>query len=129
MNLNLVPANPDFAEIFLKYRKDPETQKYNPLPPADLSALRERLAISSSDLSKLFEVETFFWFIERESKIIGNVTLQNINKMMLTAEVGYGIMAEARGQGIATAAVSELTKRVFEQTALRKLIAFVHAEN
>lgn len=95
----------------------------------DLPALQERLAQAGSDFADIAKAEAFFWFVESESGVVGNVTLQNINRMMLTAEVGYGTFAAARKNGVATAAVRELVRQVFAQTPLRKLIAFVHEQN
>src|SRR2546428_13840682 len=45
---------------------------------------------------------------------------------MLMAEIGYGIAPEARGNGYATAAVGLVTRRVFAESPLRKLLAYVH---
>ena len=48
---------------------------------------------------------------------------------MLTAEIGYGIAPEARGNGYATEAVRLVTHRAFTKSPLRKLIAYVHEDN
>ena len=48
---------------------------------------------------------------------------------MLTAEIGYGTVAQARGKGFATAAVHLVTQNAFRQTSLPKLIAYVHEDN
>lgn len=85
MKIILIAANPDIAELFYEYRQDPETKKYNPLAVADIEALRTRLSNSSSDLSEIEKAETFFWFVQSEGKICGNVTISNINRMMQTA--------------------------------------------
>jgi RimJ/RimL family protein N-acetyltransferase len=55
--------------------------------------------------------------------------MQNINRMMLTAEIGYGILPQVRGRGIASQAIRTLSGNVFSQTPLRKLVAFVHEGN
>ncbi len=129
MKIKLIDADPNLAELFYEYRQDPETQKYNPLVSSDIGALRKRLTEASSDLSEYEKAEAFFWFVQAEEQIVGNVTLQNINSMMQTAEIGYGTFANARGRGVATGAIIELTKEVFNKTPLRKLIAYVHELN
>ena len=48
---------------------------------------------------------------------------------MLTAEIGYSIAPEARGNGYATEAVCLVTRRAFSESPLRKLIAYVHEDN
>lgn len=60
---------------------------------------------------------------------LGHVTLQNINRLMRTVEIGYGVSAQSRGRGIATSAVRMVCRNVFESTDMRKLIAFVHEGN
>jgi ribosomal-protein-alanine N-acetyltransferase len=49
--------------------------------------------------------------------------------MILTAEIGYCVLAKARGQGIATKIVTALTLDAFSLTPLRKLIAYFHENN
>ena len=48
---------------------------------------------------------------------------------MLTAEIGYGIASEARGNGYATEAVRQVTRRAFAESPLRRIIAYVHEAN
>lgn len=129
MKIELIPSNPDLAEYLYQHRQDPVTVKFNPLMPASVDSLRDRLSKSGSDLSRFLEVDAFLWFARAGDQIVGHVTMQNINRMMLTAEIGYGVDTPARGKGVATAAVRELSKNVFAQTPLRKLIAYVHEEN
>jgi [ribosomal protein S5]-alanine N-acetyltransferase len=71
----------------------------------------------------------FQWLVRCDGELVGNVSLQGINRSMLTGEIGYGVAATARGRGISTSAIKELTKRIFAQTPLRKLIAYVHEDN
>jgi ribosomal-protein-alanine N-acetyltransferase len=129
MKIQLIAADPSLAQIFYEYRQDPINIRYNPLLPSTVEALKERLAKASSDLSHFNNADSFFWFIQLESKLVGTISLQNLNKMMMTAEIGYTVACEARGRGIATMAVYELTKNVFAQTPLRKIIAYVHEDN
>jgi len=63
------------------------------------------------------------WFLKNGDEIIGNFSLHQINKMMLTAEIGS---PHARGNGIANFALRQLTQLCFENTSLRKFIAYVH---
>jgi RimJ/RimL family protein N-acetyltransferase len=45
------------------------------------------------------------------------------------AEIGYGISEAYHARGIGTAAVAMLVHKVFAETQMRKLIAFVRDEN
>ena len=129
MEIKFLAADPALAEFFYEHRQDPENKRFNPLLPSTLESLRERLSKASSDWNEFETAESFLWFLELDSKLIGIASVQNINRMMMTAEIGYGISTEVRGQGLATKAVHSLTKQAFEQTPLRKLIAFVHEDN
>ena len=35
----------------------------------------------------------FFWLLKADEKVIGNISVRNINRRMLTAEIGYGVAA------------------------------------
>lgn len=63
------------------------------------------------------------------NEVVGNMNLHNINKMMLTAEIGYMVSPQARGKGFATFGVRHLTELCFGETPIRKLIAYVHEGN
>jgi ribosomal-protein-alanine N-acetyltransferase len=129
MTIELLPPDPSVAEWWYRDRQDPDAIQYNPLAPATVESLRERLAKSSSDLANLDKADAFFWVAKRGDEIVGHVTMQNINRSMLTAEIGYGVSRQVRGQGIGTLEVRLLAQNVFSQTRLRKLIAFVHEDN
>src|SRR5262249_8528923 len=58
-----------------------------------------------------------------------SVSLKNISHSMCYGEIGYGIAETHQGKGIATAAVRLLVSRVFTESKLRRLIAYVHEEN
>jgi [ribosomal protein S5]-alanine N-acetyltransferase len=96
---------------------------------ASVDDLKERFAKASHKWSDFEWAEEFFWFIQWQRQLVGTIAVQRINKEMLTAEVGYGVAATQRGQGIATAMVRQLTREAFAHTPLRKLIAFVHEDN
>jgi ribosomal-protein-alanine N-acetyltransferase len=129
MNLRLTPADPNLAEWWHEARQEPETVKFNPLAPSTVETLRERLSKACSDLSRFDSADSFFWAIRVDEKLVGHLTMQNINRMMLTAEIGYGILPQVRGRGIASLAIRTLAGNVFSQTPLRKLVAFVHEGN
>jgi ribosomal-protein-alanine N-acetyltransferase len=129
MNIILAPAETGTATWWYSDRQDPETQKYNPLAPSSIDSLKERLSRASSSLTDFNQADSFFWVAKSDSEVVGHVTMQNINRMMLTAEIGYGVSRHARGRGVGTFEVRLLVRSAFEQTPLRKLIAFVHEDN
>jgi RimJ/RimL family protein N-acetyltransferase len=129
VSIVLVPYQRDFLELLYAWRKDPVVQKYNPVEELSLETLHARCCASHSDFGDFDNAELFFWLLKADEKIVGNISVRNINRRMLTAEIGYGIAAEARGNGYATEAVRLVTERTFIESPLRKLIAYVHQDN
>lgn len=129
VGMALIPYHRDFLELLHAWRKDPVMRKYNPLDELSPEALHTRCAASHSDFGDFDNAEKFYWLVKVDEKIIGNISVQNINRRMLTAEIGYGIAAEARGSGYATEAVRLVTHKAFTDSPLRKLIAYVHQHN
>ncbi len=129
MNASIVPADRRYAEIWYEWRQDPVARQYNPFAPSTVEALREFLTTVSSDITQFEQVDRFIWFLESNHEIVGNLNLYNVNKTMLTAEIGYLISPDARRNGFATFGVRTLTQMCFQKTPLRKLIAYVHEDN
>lgn len=127
--VELVMSHPDHAELFLDWREDETTRRYNPLEPLGLDACRERLFREGRDLSEFGHVDAFCWFVRHGKEIVGSVSVRGINRKMMVAEIGYGIASKHRGMGIGTAAVSLMITQVFDHTPLRRLTAYVHEEN
>jgi len=84
--------------------QDPEVALWNPAPMVvDLASARdwcERGAAWSSSHS------TFSVVAPADGRLLGNVSLFCIDEEHLTASIGYRVMPDARGFGVATAAVS-----------------------
>jgi RimJ/RimL family protein N-acetyltransferase len=129
MEMVLVPADLKLLDSYYDYYLDQETRRYDPFPAPSIDALKERLARASSQLSEFQEARSFFWHLKRGAEIVAHVSLNNLNPMMMTAEIGFGVLPTARGKGVATAAIRLLTQKVFSESPVRKLIAFVHENN
>lgn len=129
MKVLLSAADPAFAELYFKWRQDEKMRKFNPLLPSTLDMLRDRLAKACSNFSEFTQAESFFWFMELDSKKVGHLSMHNIDKLMLTAEIGYGVDPLVRTRGIATEALRQVAEDAFRKTPLRKLIAYVHEKN
>lgn len=129
MKVQLIASDPKYAGLFLEYRNDEVTRRFNPLMNQSLGELERRLADACSDWSDFGAKDSFFWFAAIGEEIVGTASIQNINRMMLTAEIGYGVFSAHRGKGIASGIVSQLTNDAFRNSGLRKLVAFVHEQN
>ena len=87
------------------------------------------LQAQGSELSDLRKFESYRWFTSVEGQVVGSVSLKNISHSIAYGEIGYGIAESHHGKGIATAAVRLLVEKIFRETNLRKLLAYVHEEN
>lgn len=129
MNIKLVPSTSKHAEIAFKWRKQKSTLNHNPLKNMTLQELAEHFSKNGSDLSDISSHADYRWMAVMNNSVVGNVSLKNINQMMMCAEIGYGVDEDFQGKGYGTEIVRLLVDRVFEQTPIRKLIAYVHDKN
>jgi ribosomal-protein-alanine N-acetyltransferase len=127
--LKLVPPKAEYAELFYSWRTQPLFIKHNPLKRLTLAECRKRLRAEGSDLKSRKPHASYRWFVKYGGKIVGSVSLSNINGMMRTAEISYGLDDAWHSRGLGTRAVSLLVKKVFAGTGLRKLLAVVHDGN
>lgn len=96
------PASRTDAEIWLRGRSDPEFQRWNtPLKPvSDLAGARasieERALAAAEGRAAPFCVED-----GTTGEVLGSVSIDMIEPVMRTARVGYWVLPEARGRGVA----------------------------
>jgi [ribosomal protein S5]-alanine N-acetyltransferase len=129
MEMKIIPIDVKLLDSYYGFYLDEETRRYDPFPAPTLEALKERLIKASSQLSEFQNARSFFWFLEQGNEIVAHVSLHNLNPMMMTAELGFGVHPSARGKGLATMAIRLVTQKVFSDAPVRKLIAFVDEEN
>ena len=127
--IELVPYERSFLEPYIEWRNQPLSVRHNPLKPMTTEEIAKMLEREGSDLADLKKRESYRWFVALESSVVGSVSLKNISHSMAYAEIGYGVAEAHHRRGIATAAVGLLVHKVFTETALRKVIAFVHDKN
>lgn len=129
VRIALIPYHRDFLDALCAWRKDAVMVKYNPVDDLTPAQQDVRCSRTRSDFADFDNAESFFWFIQSDGKLVGNISVKEINRRMLTAEIGYGVAPEARGNGYATEAVRLVTQRAFTESPLRKLVAYVHEDN
>lgn len=129
MEIQFLNFEPTHLEAIVQYRQDPVTCRFNPLAQLGQEELNGRLTMASAEWTRFETADSFFWSVSDGENLVGTASIQNINRMMMTAEIGYGVFAGFRGQGIATQIVGKLTEDCFRNSALRKLFALVHEDN
>lgn len=91
--------------------------------------LRKLYGGGGHDLSDLYSHDGYRWVGLVGDVPVGNVSLKNVNHMMKFAEIGYGVGEQYQGKGYGTEMVRQLVAMAFQETDLRKLIAYVHDKN
>lgn len=129
LKLVLVPYQESFLKSFLEWRDQPSSRRHNPLKTMTRDQIAGMLRSEGSQLQDLRTYESYRWFVKTEDQVVGALSLKNISHSMQYAEIGYGISEDHHNQGIATAALRLLIDRIFMETNLRRLIAYVHDQN
>jgi RimJ/RimL family protein N-acetyltransferase len=129
MALRLLPYDPAFLGPFIEWRNQPLSVRHNPLKAMSVDEIARMLSSEGAELRELSAFESYRWFISAEGQVVGAVSLKNISHSMGYGEIGYGLAESHHGKGIATAAVSLLLGKIFRETNLRRLLAYVHEEN
>lgn len=128
-SLKLVPYEPSFLQPFIEWRNQPLSVRHNPLKQMTDDEIAQMLEAEGTELSDLKKYESYRWFVDADGQVVGSVSLKNISHSMGYGEIGYGVAESHHGKGIATAAGRLLVEKIFRETNLRKLLAYVHEEN
>ena len=119
----------DDAEEIFDLRSNEEVNKYLDRQKAneidDAIAFINKLNISAAN-DKLT-----YWGIclKNNPKLIGTICLWNLNVDENKAEVGYELLPDFQGQGIAQEALSEVINFGFDVMKLQTIEAYTHKEN
>lgn len=128
MDVRLVPAGPEHAEVWLVWRREPRGLALNPVLDLDVNDLRKRLATSGSDLTDPAVAE-YRWMVLVGEATVGTVALVGVSWPMGYGEIAYQIGESHQGRGIGRSAVGALIEKVFDETLLRRLTATIAVDN
>jgi RimJ/RimL family protein N-acetyltransferase len=94
-------------------------EERSPAPPAPLTraAWEARLARADEDDAS----GDVRFVIEADGEPVGGLSLFGADPLARTAEVGIGLVPEARGRGIGSAAIAAVLEFAFERRNLRRL--------
>lgn len=127
--LRLVPVGPSNAETLWRIMQDRELRTYQDLPNMDCAQFitlvsSRRQNIPSGGAGR------YEWLIERvdDQRPVGWVSLRVGERTAQSGEIGYSLLEEHRGCGIATEAVRALLDEAFSR-GLRHLRAYCVPEN
>ncbi|MBV8489697.1 MAG: GNAT family N-acetyltransferase [Candidatus Eremiobacteraeota bacterium] len=131
-NLRLEPVTPVNAAMLWDVLQEPDLRDYQDLPDLDLAQFARAVASRPTQLRPGI-AGRFEWlvYLERDgtSEPAGWVSLRVAERNAATAEVGYSVVRQYRGRGIATEAVGALVDEGFRYAELRRIRAYCVPEN
>lgn len=120
--LTLSLFQPTDWSFFLALRENPEIMRYM----ADITPEKDtRLLFARRLVSK----HTFVIRLHNSDKPLGDIGLQISHHYPQEADIGYTVLPEAQGRGIATEALYAVCDYAFTHTSVKAINAYVLAEN
>jgi RimJ/RimL family protein N-acetyltransferase len=107
-----VPEDRDVGEIAPAFL-DPEVGGEAGLPPVDAGRLREMLNVQIPALRAQGLLSPYVIEDVDARALLGGAALHHLDPMRDTVEVGYWLLAHARGRGVATRSVRALSEHAF----------------
>lgn len=121
--------NKNDAEKVFEIRSNIEVAKYLDRPLA--KTINDGLAFIEKVNKGIARNEVIYWGITKKetSEIIGTITLWQISKDGLKAEIGFELLPEFQGLGIMKAVVKEVVQFAFEEMKLTVIEGEVDPNN
>ncbi len=128
--LRLTPVTVQNAGSLWNLLQQPDLRSYQELPnvgaPAFTDMVSKRPRVLRAGTSGRFE---WLVYVSRIRKPVGWVSLRVAERDLETGEIGYSIVRDFRGRGIATEAVRALLDEAFAQGGLTRINAYCLPEN
>ncbi len=128
--LRLDPVTPANAEVLWRVLQAPNLRDYQDLP--DLSVEQFVAAVSERPQAlRPGATGRFEWLVYRSggNEAIGWISLRIAERTRSTGEIGYSIVRDYRGRGIASEAVAALLEEGFGSVALQRIRAYCVPNN
>lgn len=126
--LRLRDFTDDDARDIFRFRSDVEVQRYNTDPMRDVSEARSLIRTMHAWFVTRQAIQ---WGITRrdDDRVIGICGVHDVSRRHRRAYVGYDLVRECWGQGLAGEAMRAIVRFGFEQLDLNRLEAITIAEN
>lgn len=129
--LRLVPVTTANAVTLWELLQEPDLRDYQDLPDVDRAAFLRIVGARPTRFGP-GSIGRFEWLLHslvNDSAPLGWVSLRIAEATRAGAEIGYSIVREHRGQGIATEAVAALVDEGFRRARLQEIRAYCLPEN
>jgi RimJ/RimL family protein N-acetyltransferase len=117
------------ARLFYQWTAIPELQRYQPLYPWPVGAIRKRIRHMSQSSLEEDRGHMVRWIIELDGTAAGWVTLNNILWEHRSATLGYSVIPWAQRQGVGFRGVSQVLDIAFTSARLRRVEANCDIDN
>lgn len=128
--LRLTPVTVQNAGTLWNVLQQPDLRTYQELPNVGAAAFTDMVSKRPKQLrpgtSGRFE---WLIYVSRVRKPVGWVSLRIAERDLATGEIGYSIVRDFRGRGIATEGVRTLIDEAFTQGGLTRVNAYCLPEN
>lgn len=118
----------DINDLF-EMRKDPRMNEYtDTIPDATTDETKAYIEKMNKGID---DDKWIIWAIEckQSNKLIGTISIWNINKEQESGELGYGISPDYQGKGLMKEALLNVIGYGFEMMKLRALEAYTEEQN
>ena len=121
------PAASDTADLVAAFQ-DPDIALWNPAGGGEISA-EERAPLWIASRATWSSDHASWVVRDVDGSVIGQVSLHHLDLESGNGEIGYWIVARARGRGIGAAAVEAATRYAFDVLGLHRVELFHAVEN
>lgn len=128
--LRLVPVTLETSTTLWDLLQLPDLREYQDLPDVDIAQFRRNVASRPRALD-VGVWGRFEWLIYLEGieAAVGWASLRIGERTTFAAEVGYSVVREYRGRGIATESVEALVDEAFARLQMRRVRAYCVPDN
>ena len=128
--LTLRPVRRENARELWRILQQPDLRTYQDLPDVDIAQF-ERMVASRPRMLEPGTWGRFEWLVMLDGVVspVGWVSVRIGERASGTAEVGYSVLREFRGQGIATEALDAVVAESFVHADVRRVRAYCVPEN
>ena len=129
--LRLVPVTASNAGMLWAVLQQPDLRDYQDLPDVDEEQFGRMVAARPSGLrpGAHGRFEWLIYALANGDEPLGWLSLRIGDRATTTAEIGYSLLKDQRGRGIAAEAVRALVNESFQHLQLRRVRAYCVPEN
>jgi ribosomal-protein-alanine N-acetyltransferase len=128
-DVRLAPFTPAHLSAFAAMLDDPDVQRFTRVPAPPPPGFPERWLGDCEEGRRTGTREVFAVLDAQDTGFLGIAVAPRIDAVARTAELGYVIAPDARGRGVATASLRQLTDWAFAELDPMRLELLISVDN